>query len=175
MMRWSCRRLRAALVDAAEGRLADRTALDAHLAGCADCRRRLAAMQTVRAALRTPEIETPDDEFFVRQRQAVMRRIRPREDAASALVPAWRWLGAVATVAIVLLVARIGTRAPVESDLPPATAEQLDDDVLFHLHDLLPSFTSAGGSEEGESELASVPDLGDDELDGLSELLGAGS
>jgi anti-sigma factor RsiW len=163
----ACRRLRAALVDAAAGTLpvTDRVRVEAHVAGCAHCRATLVAMR--RLASEVPPVALPDDAFFTRQRADVMRRIRTTRPEPAPARPwhAWRIAGAVATAALVLVLVRPG---------PPAShsIDRLDDDALVHLHDLLPAITPASSIEDADSDLLAIHDLGDDELDSLDDILG---
>jgi anti-sigma factor RsiW len=163
----ACRRLRAALVDAAAGTLpaTDRGRVEAHVAGCARCRTTLAAMR--RLAAEVPSVAMPDDAFFARQRAAVMRRVRTArpEPAPVGSWNAWRIAGAVATAALVLVLVR--PRPPVSHSI-----DHLDDDALAHLHELLPAITPASTIEDADSDLLAIHDLGDDELDSLSDILG---
>jgi anti-sigma factor RsiW len=169
--RWSCRPFRAALADRATGTPpTDAAALDAHLAQCAACRDDLAAMCSLTTELLAPVEPEPLEDFWRRQRQSIMRRVRTASEPAPARWPAWRLAGALATLVIAVLVVRPHVAPPV-----PSSVERLDDDALQHLHDLLPAITPASAIEDADSDLLSIHDLGDDELDRLAELLGDGS
>ncbi|MGH7893040.1 MAG: zf-HC2 domain-containing protein [Candidatus Binatia bacterium] len=176
-LRWRCRGLRAALVDAAMGTLplADRTRVDAHLARCAPCRDELAALCRVAAGLDAPAQPTPDEDFWRRQRQSIMRRVRttPVSPLVAPRWPTLRVAGAVATVMLALLVTR-RVLLPVAPPVPH-TIDHLDDAALFHLHDLLPAITPATAIDDADGDLLSVHDLGDEELDRLAEMLGDSS
>ena len=173
MTSWSCRRHRVALVDAAEGTLSRDAAraLEAHLATCAACRADLDALRAVSADLLAPPAPVPSEDFWRRQRQAIMRRVRTTPSQISVWRPAWRLAGVVASVFLAVLVSRTMLVGPTI----PRVAEHLDDDALLHLHDLLPGVTAASTADDADSDLLSIHDLGDDELDRLAELLGDSS
>jgi hypothetical protein len=169
---FTCRRLRPALVDLALGTLpmGDVPRVQAHVAGCAACRADLDAMRELSDAGAPDETPALPDDFWRRQRQAIMRRVR----TASAPVPAparghrWQLVGALATVLLAVLVSRsvVRVRPPL-----PRVADHLDDEALLHLHDLLPSLAPATTIEDADSDVLSVHDLADDELDSLADLL----
>jgi anti-sigma factor RsiW len=170
--RWGCRRFRADLADLATGTpLADARALDAHLAGCEACRADLAGMRSLASELAAPSVPEPSEDFWRAQRHAIMRRVRTAPEPVARPWAAWRVAGAVATVLLAVLVVRPRFGTPPA----PSAIERLDDDALQHLHDLLPAITPASAVEDADSDLLSIHDLGDDELDRLAELLGDAS
>ena len=171
MTPWACRRFRADLVDLATGTPpTDSGALDAHLAGCEACRADLAAMRSFGVELAAPAAPEPSEDFWRTQRHAIMRRVRTAPEPAASWAP-WRLAGAVATVVLAVLVLQPRLRTPPV----PSAIERLDDDALHSLHDLLPAITPASAIEDADSDLLSIHDLGDDELDSLAELLGDAS
>jgi len=172
----ACRRLRPALVDLAVGTLdaADTAPVEAHLTACADCRDDLAAMRGLPSELRDADLPEPDEDFWRRQRQAIMRRVRAAGVSSKRTsVRRWRLVAAAATVVIALtathtvLVRRVPTGAH--------SIERLDDDALLHLHELMPVITPASTIEDADSDLLAVHDLGDDDLDALADLLDGSS
>jgi hypothetical protein len=173
MTSFTCRRLRPALVDLAEGTLAPAAArpIEAHVAACATCRDDLEAMRGLSTELRDPASSEPDDDFFRRQRQAIMRRVRTAPDRTVARVPSRRWqlAGALATVALAVLVSRTAyvPRTPVVQH----SIDRLDDDALFHLHDLLPTLAPASTIDDADGDMLAVHDLDDDEIDSLADLI----
>jgi hypothetical protein len=173
-MRWTCRRLRPALVDAAMGTLplGERGRVEDHIARCALCRNDLASMRHVSIGLSAPPGSTPGEDFWRRQRQAIMRQVRtvPAPAKVAARWGSLRVAGAVATVVLALLV----TRSVFPPSPPPLSRsiDHLDDEALLHLHDLLPAIAPATTIYDADSDLLSVHDLGDEELDRLAELLG---
>ena len=176
MMRWTCRRLRPLLVEQATGSLApeDAERLDAHVDACPTCRGDLAAMRAVAHTLRPTPVAAPGEDFWRRQRQSIMRRVRTAPEApAVARRHVWRLAGVAATLVLTILVGRsVVVRGP---SMLPHAVERLDDDALIHLHDLLPALAPASTIEDADSDLLSVHDLGDDELDSLAALLGDAS
>jgi anti-sigma factor RsiW len=171
MIRWTCRRLRPLLVDHASGGLpaADARRVDAHVDACAACRADLAAMRSVEHVLRAGRAVQPDEDFWRRQRQSIMRRVRTApETPAPVLRPTWRLAGALATILLSIVVGRSVVH---RARHVPHTVERLDDEALVHLHDVLPALAPASSIEDAESDLLSVHDLGDEELDSLAALL----
>ena len=170
----TCRRLRAPLVDLALGTLpmGDVPRVQAHVDGCAACRADLDAMRELSDAGIVAETPALPDDFWRRQRQAIMRRVRtapsPTPIAAAARGSRWQLAGALATVLLAVLVSR--SVIHIRPALPPA-ADRLDDEALLHLHDLLPALTPAATIEDADSDLLSIHDLADDELDSLADLL----
>src|SRR5262249_12054485 len=63
---FTCRRLRPALVDLAEGTLAPgaKRRVEAHVASCATCREDLEAMRGLSTELRDPTLPEPPDDFW---------------------------------------------------------------------------------------------------------------
>jgi len=165
----ACRRLRPALVDLAVGSLApgDAHEVAAHVAACEPCRADLAAMRGLSVELRDPIDPLPPEDFWRRQRQSIMRRVRTVGAAPVTPVRRWKLAGALATVALSVFVARMhfersapGVRHAIES---------LDDDALFHLHDLLPALAPATTIDDADVDILAVHDLGDDEIDALAD------
>ncbi len=175
----ACWRLRPALVDLAVGTIdaAEAARVESHVAECDACRADLAAMRGVPSELRDADLPEPSQEFWQRQRDAIMRRIQ-----AAAPLPAtprtslgrpWQLVGMVAT----MLIAFTATRLMLVPRVPsgPHSIERLDDDALNHLHELLPVITPASTIEDADSDLLAVHDLGDDDLDALADLIGGSS
>ena len=172
MMAWSCRRRRAALVDLALGTLAasDVPRIEAHLARCAACRADLDAIRGISHALVDEMPVRPAESFWLEQRQAIMRRVRTAPAPATPIRwPRWQVAGAFATVALAVLLGR-SMLAPIVRPTP-TTIDRLDDDVLLHLHDLLPAIAPASAIDDADGDILSVHDLGDAELDSLHGLL----
>ena len=173
MTSFTCRRLRPALVDLAEGTLAPAEArrIERHVASCATCRGDLEAMRGLSTVLRDPALAEPDDDFFRRQRQAIMRRVRTGPDRAPARVSSRRWqlAGAFATVALAVLVSRTALIPGMWS--PAHSIDRLDDDALVHLHDLLPALAPATTIDDADGDMLAVHDLDDDEIDSLDDLI----
>ncbi len=175
MSLFACRRLRPALVDLALGALAadDARIVERHVATCRRCRDDLDAMRELPDALQPSAATALPEDFWRRQRQAVMRRVRTSATPVAARrpwAPAWQLAGVCATLALALFVARV----PLFHRTPalPHAVERLDDDDLLHLHDLLPTITPAASIDDAEGDMLSVHDLGDDELDSLADILG---
>ena len=186
---WTCRRLRPRLVDLAAGTLeaSARPQVVAHLARCRDCAATATALREVPALLRD-DGDTPREDFWLAQRDAIMRRVRdlptpaahsPRGQAAPRMLPdAFRrpvlWAPALAAAAIagIALVLRAPAPGPVEPHLPVTSIEALDDHALLSLRQL------AGGTAQMRSTTATVGgaslvDLSNEELHAMIELVGA--
>jgi anti-sigma factor RsiW len=177
MTSFACWRLRPALVDLAEGALApgDVRNVEAHVAVCASCRDDLAAMRGLASELADTSLPPPPEDFWLQQRQAIMRKVRVVEHPAPVRATSRRWqlAGALATIALAVVATRgvFLSRMHVMSH----NVERLDDDALFHLHDLLPAIAPASTIEDADGDMLAVHDLGDDELDSLDELLNGSS
>jgi hypothetical protein len=185
---WTCRRLRARLVDFDSGAMdaAARAGVESHVADCEQCRAGLAALREVPAMLRVPDESALDDAFWRSQRQAIMGTIRtlpaPAPAAAStprrSLVarPGWMtWAPAlVAATAVLALVAlRPETMWRAVPRVPSAEVDGLDDPTLLSLSDLAGmSSPDVGPSAELVHDEAALPELSDDELDALAQLVG---
>ena len=173
MTSFTCRRLRPALVDLAEGTLApaDARPIEAHVASCATCRDDLEAMRGLSTELRDPTLPDPPEDFWRRQRQAIMRQVRTAPERAATPIPARRWqlAGAFATAALAVVV----SRAVFFPHVPKAhhSIDRLDDDALADLHDLLPAIAPASTIEDADGDMLAVHDLDDDEIDSLADLL----
>jgi anti-sigma factor RsiW len=170
----ACRRLRPALVDLALGTLgaAEARQVEVHVASCRRCRDDLAAMRALPGALDGVTPTALPDAFWLRQRQAIMRRVRTAAAPAAAprrWAPAWQLTGALATIVLALLV----THPPLLHRGPalPRAVDRLDDDALLHLHDLLPTLTPAVSADDADGDVLAVHDLADDELDSLADIL----
>ncbi|MFN8542933.1 MAG: zf-HC2 domain-containing protein [Candidatus Binatia bacterium] len=177
---WRCRRLRAGLVDLAEGTLAasERRVIEVHVVGCPRCRDALAGLRAVRGVLAGPPVGLPVDEaFWRRQRQEVMRAIRRLEPAPARRVPGLGWgVGVAAAAAALIAVANVRwTHEPVAPTVTarPAAAP-LDDDALLALAD---AAADAGIDDEPLTQDDSDDwsgDLNDDDLEALGDLVGSG-
>lgn len=167
MIAFTCRRLRPALVDLADGTLANelRDELDTHLAACATCRDDLAAMRDVPATLRAPSADELPEEFWRDQRAAIMRRVR----VTPARSPRVRL--AVALAAAMLAAVVVRTRFVTLGPTAPHAVERLDDEALFHLDDLLPALVPAVTIDDADGDLLGIHELGHEELDSLSTLV----
>lgn len=184
---WTCRRLRARLVDFDSGAMnaSERAGIESHLASCARCRAGLAALRDVPAMLRVQDEPAPDEAFWRSQRQAIMGAIRDLPVPAAATPvqsppfvtrPGWMtWAPALVAATAVLALVTLrpdGSWRPI-ANVPGAEIDGLDDPTLLSLSDL------AGVSsprEETAVELAqdeaALPELSDDELDALAQLVG---
>jgi anti-sigma factor RsiW len=118
MISWRCWRLRPGLVDFAEGALAEpaRARIERHLSTCARCAEAVLALREVPAEIRRRAPAEPPEEFWVRQRGAVLEAIdgRGRLLDVERATPAWpsrtvRW-GAPVAVAASLAVALLASR-----------------------------------------------------------------
>ena len=191
---WRCRRVQPLLVDTAEQGLDERQRvyLNRHLAACDDCRAALAALQQVPAMLRELPPPRRDEEFWRRQRQAILRRLSPIDTPADAAVFSRRFtwgagIAAAAAVALVLVALRGAAPPPVNV----AEVEGLDADDVVALADLTQAWDGPADTlvhdslsvdldavevpsvepERAEPE-ADVGDLDDEELQRLEDLIG---
>jgi len=76
-MAWECYRLRAAIVDFAEGDLEERarTSVERHLAACPACSAAVLELREVPAELRRRLGNEPSEAFFAAQRDAILRAV----------------------------------------------------------------------------------------------------
>jgi len=184
------------LVELAFGEISarDRELVEFHLARCGDCRAALAALRYMTPLIRSSEAPMLEEEFWRRQRQSVMRRIRREPPTARAswsrrpcspAVPgrrrpwvAWAPVLAAATTALGIVVLR--PPLPWQQGPPAGVADldQLDDGELLSVAELAGLSMSAGdrvtdtGQDHDTVGHATLPDLSDDELDALAQLVG---
>jgi Putative zinc-finger len=185
---WTCRRLRARLVDFDSGAMdaAARAGIESHLADCERCSAGLAALREVPAMLRIPDGSAPDEPFWRSQRQSIMGAIRSLPAPAPAAAPAPRrplvarsgwmtWAPALvaAMVVLALVALRPETMWRAVPRAPSAEVDGLDDPTLLSLSDLAGvSSPDLGPSAELVHDEAALPELSDDELDALAQLVG---
>jgi len=86
-MAWECYRLRAAIVDFADGALEEpaRASVERHLADCSACSLAVLELREVPAELRRRLATEPSEAFFAAQRDAILRAV---ERSAPLPVPA---------------------------------------------------------------------------------------
>lgn len=141
MTSWQCLRLRAALVDFAEGTLGEpaRRRVERHLASCPRCSAAVLELREARGRLEHMAPPDPPREFWARQRDAVLRAIEEPAVAARsrpvvARSRARRWgtpLALAASLALALLASRWwspsgdSTRVAVRSTAPTAQNESV--------------------------------------------------
>jgi hypothetical protein len=134
-------------------------------------------MRGLPSELRDADLPEPDEDFWRRQRQAIMHRVRasgiPSGSATRVSTRRWQLVAAAATVVIALT----ATHTVLVRRVPSGaySIERLDDDALHHLHELLPMITPASTIEDADSDLLAVHDLGDEDLDALADLLDGSS
>jgi hypothetical protein len=184
---WTCRRLRARLVDFSSGAMnaSERAGIESHVAACDRCRAALAALRDVPAMLRVQDETALDEAFWRAQRQAIMGAIRDLPAPAAAVPmpsrpfvrrPAWMtWAPALVAATAVLALVTLrpdGIWRPVPS-VPVAGIDGLDDPTLLSLSDLagVSSPREETAIEVAQDE-AALPELSDDELDALAQLVG---
>ena len=186
--RWTCRRLRPRLVDLAAGTLeaSARPQVVAHLARCRDCAATATALREVPALLRD-DVDTPREDFWLAQRDAIMRRVRDlptpathSPQAAPRMLPdvlrrpvLWAPALAAAAIAGIAFVLRAPAPEPVAPHLPVTSIEALDDHALLALRQLAGGTTAPMGSTAATVGPASLVDLSNDELHAMIELVGA--
>jgi hypothetical protein len=168
-----CWRLRASLVDLAEGTLpaAGRAGVERHVAVCASCAATVAALRELPERLRG--VELPGDAFWQRQRADILRAVRglPVPASPPRAWPAWPMgLAVAASVLLAVLAQRLAglPRGGSDAGAPRAVAA-LDAEAALALLD-------AGEAMWGSDDLAGDAlglDWSDDDLEGLDELVGA--
>jgi hypothetical protein len=155
------------------------------VAACTRCRDALAALREVSGLLGSGEPAGLDEDFWRDQRQAIMQTIRdlPPPTRARrwwhALEPVSRrpwatWAPVVAAATAVLAVVTLRPEMPWRLPVVgTAEIEGLDDPALLSLSDLAgdPVGDPGLGVEVASSEQP-LPELSDDELDALSQLVG---
>jgi anti-sigma factor RsiW len=186
---WTCRRLRGRLVDLASGALpaAERTPVELHVAGCARCRDELAALREVPVLLGSDESSELGEEFWQDQRQAIMRTVRDLPSPAHTRrwwlpvdrIPSggrrpWvTWAPALVAATAVLAVVTLRPEMPWQAPATPAQVDRLDDPALLSLSDLAgDSIPDPGLGVDVVSNDQPLPELSDEELDALSQLVG---
>ena len=192
--RWRCRRLSARLVGFAceEISAGDRRSVESHLASCGRCRATLAGLRDAAPLMRSSEAPVLDEEFWRRQRQAVMRRIRSTPEPTRAARPsrAWSlagldrarpwvaWVPALTVATAVLSIVVLRPPLPWQDGVRSAAVEldRLDDGELLSVADMAGLSLLAGdGVVDAAQNTAGdgvLPDLSDDDLDVLAQLVG---
>lgn len=123
MILWRCARLRPRLVEFAEGTLAEaaRARLERHLSSCTRCAEEVFDLRELPAEVRRAASAEPPEEFWTRQRRAILEAIEERPVATPRLTAARarpaRW-GAPAALAASAALALFASR----SWAPPRTA-----------------------------------------------------
>ncbi|HJW70847.1 MAG TPA: zf-HC2 domain-containing protein [Candidatus Binatia bacterium] len=185
--RWTCWRLRARLVDFDAGTLsaAERDGIESHLAVCDRCSAGLAALRDVPPVLRVQDEPAPGEAFWRAQRQSIMETIRglpvpevtaPRPHRPVATRPGWMtWAPALVAATTVLAVVALRPEAILRTvpSTPTAEIDGLDDPTLLSLSDLAGVSSPRGEAAEIGHDEAALPELSDDELDALAQLVGA--
>ena len=181
--RWTCWRLRARLVDFDTGTLsaAERDRIESHVAVCGRCSAGLAALREVPPVLRARD-EPTGDEFWRAQRQSIMETIRglpapesPTPYRRTVRRPGWMaWAPALVAATAVLAVVALRPEAIWRTvpSTPTSEIDGLDDPTLLSLSDLAGVSPRVETAEIGHDE-AALPELSDDELDALAQLVGA--
>ena len=184
---WTCRRLRSRLVDLASGDLpaAERPRVELHVAGCAACRDALAALHQVPALLESSESPDLGEEFWRDQRRSIMETVRDLptparvrhwwrpEPSGRPRRPwvAWAPVLAAATAVLAVVALHPGQRWQ-PSDVGTGV-DRLDDPALLSLSDLAgDDVADPGLGVEVVSSEQPMPELSDDELAALSQLVG---
>lgn len=179
MTPWGCRSWRTSLVDDAAGTLdADgRVALAAHLRGCDSCRTMAADLRALPAQLARGADTAPDDAFFTRQRDAIMRSVR-HSAPEPATARGWRWAWSPVLVGATALLA-LALWRPVPLAVP-THIDGLDGDELLALSDVTRGLSSDTGlvgetafDENHPGDL--LHELPDEDLAALDDLIGDGS
>jgi hypothetical protein len=184
---WTCRRLRARLVDFDARTLsaAERDGIESHLAVCDRCSAGLAALRDVPPVLRVQDEPAPGEAFWRAQRQSIMEAIRglpvpeaaaPRPHRPIVARPGWMtWAPALIAATAVLAVVALRPEAIWRTVPPTPTSEidGLDDPTLLSLSDLAGVLSPRGEAAETGHDEAALPELSDDELDALAQLVGA--
>jgi anti-sigma factor RsiW len=186
---WTCRRLRPQLVDAAAGTLdaGERARVAAHLARCGRCAADVAALRDVPPLLHGAQEPSLGEEFWRSQRAAIMRKVhglpqpgaRPAHEQPRLRVdvrhPWMTWAPALvaATAVVMVLALRLGPRSVPSPEVPATGVEALDDPTLLSLSDLAGySSPAAERTAEVVEEAGPLPELSNDELDALAQLVG---
>jgi hypothetical protein len=192
---WRCRRLRARLVGLACNEISpgERRSVESHLTSCARCRAALAGLRDAAPLLRSG-VEAPmlDEAFWRRQRHAVMSRIRSEPEPARAVRasrpwalagldsvrPLRAWVPALTVATAVLSLVLLRAPLPWQEGVPSAAAEldHLDAGDLLSVADMAGLSQLAGDpvvdAAQNTAGDAVLPDLSDDDLDALTQLVG---
>ena len=184
---WTCRRLRSSLVDLASGELpgAEQTRVELHVAGCAACRDALAALHQVPALLESSESQGLGEEFWLEQRRSIMQTVRDLptparvrhwwrpEPSGRPRRPWYAWAPVLAAATAVLAVVALHPGQPWRPSDVGTGVDRLDDPALVSLSDLAgDGVADPGLGVEVVSSEQPMPELSDDELAALSQLVG---
>lgn len=199
MTAWQCRRLRARLVDLADGALPreEEKALRAHAAACDDCGAALEALEAVPGMLRELDAPAHDEAFWANQRQSIARRLRHVEPGRAPWLDrrfAWGAGLAAAAVLALTIASQRGFETPV-AIAPQVAVEGLGAADVIELADISEAWNGeldaigqsglpeeevvaeemSGAALEPESDAAlgaAARDLDDEDLERLEDMIG---
>jgi len=172
-VRIRCFLLRPTLVSFADGALPEpaRSDVERHLAGCAQCTEDVVALREIPAVLRGRSTPAPDERFWARQRDSIVRAVRatppPRTASRDAHL---RWLVPAAAAAALLLVVRLlpPTDAVTPATTPVASAPAADETIATLVNEPGPVVPEDLANLD-DATLANLGDSLDEEIGGLSE------
>lgn len=156
MNSWRCVRLRPRLVEFADGTLAEsgRPRIERHLTACPRCAETVLDLREVPAEIRRLAAPEPSEEFWIRQRRAILEAIEKRPVGIREMVPAGPrallWGTSVALAASLALVLFLS-----QSSAPPAGAPPSSLSTTVRAAARAARVESPPGDVGGEEESAS--------------------
>jgi anti-sigma factor RsiW len=172
-VRMRCFLLRSTLVSFADGTLPEpaRSDVERHLANCSPCTEDVVALREIPAVLRRRTAPTPDEKFWARQRESIVRAVGaappPRATARGVHL---RWLVPATAAAALLLVVRLWhpTDSVTRATAPVASARAGDETIATLVNEpglMVPEDLAT----LDDATLASLGNSLDEEIGGLSE------
>jgi anti-sigma factor RsiW len=172
-VRMRCFLLRPTLVSFADGTLPEpaRSDVERHLADCSPCTEDVVALREIPALLRRRSAPAPDEKFWTRQRESIVRAVRaappPRAAAQEAHL---RWLVPAAAAAALLLVVRLWHPTdPVTSATAPVASAPVGDETIATLVNEPGPVVPEDLATLDDATLANLGDSLEEEIGGLSE------
>jgi anti-sigma factor RsiW len=168
-----CFLLRPTLVSFADGTLTEpaRSDVERHLADCPQCTEDVVALREIPAVLRRRTAPAPDERFWVRQRDSIIRAVRATPPPRAATREAHlRWLVPAAAAAALLLVVRLWR--PTDAVTPATTlvaSAPTGDETIATLVNEPSSVVLEDLATLDDATLANLGDSLDEEIGGLSE------
>ena len=174
-----CARLRAALVDFADGNLEDpaRVSVERHVSACPDCAETVLALREVPAELGRRVRAAPEERFWAAQRRGIAGAIDRGVRTDVAMDPAirrptvvfWRAVPALAAAALIAVLAGDWMSAPAPQIAARPVASGTSDESLAAFVEEPATVASVDVASLEDTTLASMDESFEDTLAGYSD------
>ena len=171
-VRMRCFLLRPTLVSFADGTLPEpaRSDVERHLADCSRCTEDVVALREIPAVLRRRSAPAPDERFWARQRESIVRAVQAAPSPRAASRDAHlRWLVPAAAAAALLLVVRLWRPTNAVTPATPVASAPAGDETISTLVNEPGPVVPEDLAALDDATLANLGDSIDEEIGGLSE------